>query len=312
MPLYRPALLLVLMFALAACANTSASQRVAVAPAAAPATTAANDQLYALAWVQTSIEFQSVTRTIYASATRRMAHVLEWHQLAVKGSDADERAAAAARIAAWNAMPIDERANNDDGQPLAIILDADETVIDNSPYQARRFDLNSGYDRESWAAWVAEQRAAAIPGAVEFTRWAAANDIAVFYISNRGADGSAATVANLRALGFPHPENAERVLLLDDSRGFGRDKVSRRQLVDRDYRVIGVFGDNIGDFISGTSTDVAGRQRRLETYRDWWGDRWYALPNPMYGSWVDALTAHCDQGASNAPRDCMNAALRRN
>jgi acid phosphatase len=172
-------------------------------------------------------------------------------------------------------------------------------------------DVAGGFDAASWSAWVQERRARAVPGAVEFTQWAAAQGIAVFYVTNRDAADGAATADNLRALGLPLPTEAERLLLLDNARGFGSDKVSRRQLVDRDFRVIGLFGDNLGDFVSGIRADNATRAQRLATYRNWWGERWYALPNTMYGSWVDALVKSCAEAKAMAPRDCMREALRR-
>jgi 5'-nucleotidase (lipoprotein e(P4) family) len=305
MTLRTPAAVL-FCFLLAACATP------AIKPSAPPAAAApANDQLYAVAWQQTAIEYQSLTRTVYSGAQRRLAAVVQWQQQASSADSEEARAAASNALVNWNAMPLDERADNDGGQPLAIILDADETVIDNSAYQVRRIDADGGFDAGSWSAWVQERRALAVPGAVEFTQWAASQDIAVFYVTNRDAVDGAATADNLRALGFPLPEGDARLLLLDAARGFANDKVSRRQLVDRDYRVIGLFGDNLGDFVSGIRADNPTRARRLATYRSWWGDRWYMLPNTMYGTWVDALTKACAEATQKAPRDCMRDGLRR-
>jgi acid phosphatase len=289
---------------LSACAATAPRE------AAAPATPA-NDQLYAVAWQQDAVEYEATARTVYAGARRALAPVVQWQQQAAAATDEAALAAAANQLANWNAMPMAERADNDEGQPLAIILDVDETVLDNTPYQARRIDVDGLYEPASWSAWVAERRARAVPGAVEFTQWAAGAGIAVFYVTNRSAADGAATADNLRALGFPLPEGEERLLLLDDARGFGSDKVSRRQLVDRDYRVIGLFGDNLGDFLGGVKTDNATRKRRTATYRDWWGSRWFMLPNPMYGSWVDAASKFCDGAEKDDARACMRRNLRR-
>jgi len=307
----RIASIILLALALSACASGLPRATSAPADAAPAAVAGANDQLYAVAWQQTAIEYQSLTRTVYAGAQRRLTGVVAWQQQANSDASAEVRAVAASSLSTWNAMPIDERANNDSGQPLAIILDADETVIDNSAYQARRIDANGSFDPDSWSAWVQERRAHAVPGAVEFVQWAASQDIAVFYVTNRDAADGAATAENLRALGFPLPAGDERLLLLDPARDFGSDKVSRRQLIDRDYRVIGVFGDNLGDFVSGIRADNPTRARRLATYRSWWGDRWYMLPNTMYGTWVDALTNSCSEATQKAPRDCMRDGLRR-
>lgn len=305
MTLRQPAAALLCLL-LAACATT-AGKPSSPASAAAPA----NDQLYAVAWQQTATEYEATARSVYVGARRALAPVVQWQQQAASAPDAEARATAANQLGNWNAMPMAERAGNDDGQPLAIILDADETVLDNSPYQARRIDVDGLYEPESWSAWVAERRAKAVPGSVEFTQWAAGAGIAVFYVTNRSAADGAATADNLRALGFPLPEDSERLLLLDDARGFGSDKISRRQLVDRDFRVIGVFGDNLGDFLGGVKTDNPTRKRRTATYRDWWGSRWFMLPNPMYGSWVDAASKFCDGAEKDDPRACMRRNLRR-
>jgi acid phosphatase len=291
---------------LAACA-TPPGRPTAPAAGAAPA----NDQLYAVAWQQDAVEYEATARSVYVGARRALAPVVQWQQQAASGTDDEARAAAANQLGNWNAMPMAERLGNDAGQPLAIILDADETVLDNSPYQARRIDVDALFEPDSWSAWVSERRARAVPGSVEFTQWAAGAGIAVFYVTNRSAADGAATADNLRALGFPLPDDGERLLLLDDARGFGSDKVSRRKLVDRDHRVIGMFGDNLGDFLGGVKTDNPTRKRRTATYRDWWGSRWFMLPNPMYGSWVDAAAKFCDGAEKDDPRACMRRNLRR-
>ena len=78
--------------------------------------------------------------------------------------------------------------------PPAVILDIDETVLDNSYYQARQVRDNSAFAAETWDRWCLEARATAIPGALEFTRDAEKRGVTVFYITNRAAkveDGNA-------------------------------------------------------------------------------------------------------------------------
>jgi predicted secreted acid phosphatase len=48
-------------------------------------------------------------------------------------------------------------------------------------------------------------------------------------------------------------------------------------------------GDNLGDFIDTTRGTPADRFRVIRPYRNWWGERWIMLPNPLYGSWEDSL-----------------------
>ena len=75
------------------------------------------------------------------------------------------------------------------GLPPAVVLDIDETVLDNSPYQARLIRDGKAYDDASWAAWCKEERARALPGAVAFTQFAAAHGIAVRVCHVRWRDG---------------------------------------------------------------------------------------------------------------------------
>ncbi|MFO0027646.1 MAG: hypothetical protein ACK558_02150 [Pseudomonadota bacterium] len=120
---------------------------------AAPAVTAvpANDQRYAGAWQQDAVESEATARSVDGGARRALAPVAQWQQ-ALSAPDEEARAAGANQIGAWNAMPMAERLGNDEGQPLAIILDADETALDNSPYQARRIDVDGFHEPESWSA----------------------------------------------------------------------------------------------------------------------------------------------------------------
>lgn len=266
-------------------------------PTAAPvssATIPAHDQRFAVAWVQTATEYEALARMVFEAARHRLDPIIT--------------AARADQLRDWTAMPADEYQGSDAGQPLAVIFDVDETLFDNSAYQRRLIAADAGYDPATWLAWSLEARARAIPGAVEFTRWLDARGVRVFYVTNRKTDEREATLANLRALGFPVDADGGNLLLRDDAAGFGKDKVSRRQLVDREHRVIAQFGDNLGDFLGGIFADNDTRRARIAPYRSWWGARWFVLPNPMYGSWVDAITVACRGGASpEDPRACMDS-----
>ncbi|MDE2088234.1 MAG: acid phosphatase, partial [Xanthomonadaceae bacterium] len=138
-------------------------------PAAAPvAEVAANDNLNAVAWAQTAIEHDLV----YLQAYR----------------DAQSRLLGALHDPHWDALTREDRVVPAAGLPPAVVLDIDETVLDNSPYQARLVKSGGAYDETSWAAWCKEERARALPGALAFTRFAAAHGIAVIYLSNRAKD----------------------------------------------------------------------------------------------------------------------------
>lgn len=285
---------------LTACATPGVPPVPAKAPAAntgatpeLPAT-AAHDQRHAVAWVQTSTEYQALALMVFQNARQRLEPVIT--------------AGRADQLRDWSAMPADEFLDNDNGQRLAVIFDVDETLIDNSAYQARLVATGETFAPDTWLAWVLEARARAIPGAVEFTRWLDGRGVRVWYVTNRVVPEREATLANLRALGFPVDADGGNLLVRDDDGGFGKDKVSRRQLVDGEHRVIAMFGDNLGDFLGGVFADNATRSARIAPYQAWWGERWFVLPNPLYGSWVDAITESCRGEASVAdPRACMDS-----
>ena len=88
-------------------------------------------------------------------------------------------------------------------KPLAIIADVDETVLDNSPYDGKLILNNTTYNRESWVEWGNLEIAEAIPGALEFLKYASEKNVEIFYISNRYSEQLDATVNNLKKLGFP-------------------------------------------------------------------------------------------------------------
>ncbi|HET9048464.1 MAG TPA: HAD family acid phosphatase [Chiayiivirga sp.] len=278
--------LLAVAVLLGACAT---APRPVVSPSAATEAVPAHDNLNATVWMQSSAEYEASIRGIYAAAERSLD--------------------AALADSSWSALPQGESQAGFESKPPAIIVDADETMIDNSAYQARSIRENRGYTAESWQAWVNARAARAMPGAVDFANYAKARDVTIFFITNRDAPAEyAATVANLRALGFPIADDASNVVLRGDARAPDREKGDRRRWVGRNYRVVLMLGDNLADFLDGTSADVATRQTLMAPYREWWGQRWFMLPNPTYGSWENAVLRSCERDTS--PRACLRASLR--
>lgn len=249
----------------------------------------AHDNLNATVWMQASAEYEASVRGIYAAAKRSLDTAL-----------ADP---------SWSALPYGEFQAGFEAKPPAIVVDADETMIDNSAYQARSIKENRGYSIETWQAWVQAAAAKAMPGALDFARYADAHGVTIFFVTNRDApEETAATIANLRALGFPIAADASNVMLRGDLRAPACEKGERRRLIERDYRVVLMLGDNLADFLDGTSADVATRQELMAPYQAWWGERWFMLPNPAYGSWENALLRACSQDMG--PRACLQSSLR--
>ena len=258
---------------LAGCAATPPRPATAPAAAAAAATSAtANDNLNSVMWAQTAIEHDLIYIQTFRNAQSRLLTALRDPQ--------------------WDALAKEDRTMPIAGLPPAVVLDIDEPVLDNSPYQARLVKSGGQYDEASWAAWCKEERARAMPGALAFTRYAAEHGIAVIYLSNRAQDLDTATLANLRQLGFP-VSGPEAFLglgtVLPGCEQVGTEKGCRRQLVSRKYRVLMQFGDQLGDFVDVVANTEAGRKQAIAGYMDWVGTRWFVLPNPTYGSWEPAL-----------------------
>ncbi|HET7126233.1 MAG TPA: 5'-nucleotidase, lipoprotein e(P4) family [Lysobacter sp.] len=257
--------LLACALALAACKPTAP-----VTDATKPV--AASDNLNAVLWMQDSAEYGAVCETVYRAATAQLDAAL-----ADKTRDA---------------LVPEERGNAATGLPPAVILDVDETVLDNSPYQARLIANGKEYDDVSWDAWVAEKKAQPLPGVVAFTQAAAARGITVLYLSNRDEHLQAATIANLKAVGLP-VKDADVFLglgtFVKDCEQNGSEKNCRRRLAGQKYRVLMQFGDQLGDFVQIVSNVPKDRGQLAGKYRDWFGQRWWMLPNPSYGSWEPAV-----------------------
>ena len=81
----------------------------------------------------------------------------------------------------------------------------------------------------------------------------------------------------------------DNVLLLGEKDGWGRDKTSRREFVAANYRVIMLFGDNLGDFIADTAENQKERSDLISQNLEHWGNSWFMLANPTYGGWQSDL-----------------------
>jgi len=245
----------------------------AVRPASIDAVPA-DDNLNAVLWFQASAEYRASTETIYRAAADKL-------DVALKEKH-------------WDALVPGERDNvgKTDGLKPAVVMDVDETVLDNSPYQARLIRDNTEYSDPSWDLWVAEKKAKAVPGVVDFAKAAAAKGVTILYLSNRAVHLKDATIANLKAVGMPVASDDVFLGLgtvLPGCEQNGTEKNCRRRLAGQKYRVLMQFGDQFGDFVEVVANTPQGRAQLLDEYNDWFGERWWMLPNPTYGSWEPAL-----------------------
>src|SRR5690606_10047336 len=155
-----------------------------------------------------------------------------------------------------------------------------ETVLDNSPYQARLVRDQAQYNDPDWDMWVAEEKARAVPGVVAFAKAAAAKGVTILYITNRAVHLEDATVANLRAVGMPVASDDVFLGLgtvVPGCEQQGSGKTCRRRLAGREYRVLMQFGDQLGDFVEPADNTPAARAALLDAYGDRVGGRRWML-----------------------------------
>jgi 5'-nucleotidase (lipoprotein e(P4) family) len=217
----------------------------ATAGGAAPADRALPAEVH---WVRTSAEYHALFLEVYRWA-----------------GDAVAEAAARRQPGTW-----------------AVILDVDETVLDNSEYQAGRARQGLGFTNESWNEWVREEAATALPGARRFVDDVRSRGGRVVLVTNRDEVVCDPTRRNLEAVDV-------RVDLVLCRRPGPSEKESRFRSVEDGtasdafpaLEVVAWVGDNIHDFPGGSQALRNGDPVALAAF----GQRYFVLPNPMYGSW---------------------------
>ncbi len=178
-------------------------------------------------------------------------------------------------------MRVAEFVKQKSAKPKAVVVDIDETMLDNSPFEAQEIIDNKGFTPELWKKWSAMAKAKALPGAVAFTHVCDSLGVQVIYISNRKVSEVDVTVKNLDSLGFSFARKENMIFKEDVS-----SKKSRRDKISEKFEIVLLIGDNLNDLSEvfenrgldwGTSV--------VEQNRKEFGNRFIVLPNPMYGDW---------------------------
>ncbi|MCF8372273.1 MAG: 5'-nucleotidase, lipoprotein e(P4) family [Bacteroidales bacterium] len=196
-------------------------------------------------------------------------------------------------------MLVSHLDNKQDDLPPCVVLDIDETVLDNSPFEGKYIETGKPYSSESWKEWSDLAQATAIPGALRFCNFSMEQGVEVFYVSNRRANELEGTRKNLSDLGFPNSDDNHILLRTDES-----SKKSRRSKIAESHSILLLLGDNLDDF----SELFENRQIDLgyglvDQEREKFGNRFILLPNPMYGSWESAaLKNETDETLSKAKK----------
>ena len=265
MKIHIPILILTIIASLTACTQTSLSKEQQ-----------AKDPQMGIAWVDSAAEYDALTLQAYQNATRHLdALIADTNSTAMPG---------------YQSKP---------GLPPAVILDVDETSLSNVDFQSY---IKGNFSHEAFDYWQLNNPARRLEGAPEFIQAAREKGVTVFFITNRPcherdfAPGpcpqEAITLKNLAEAGIE--TDVEHLMLVGEKPGWSREKRFRQELVARDYRVIMLFGDDLGDFLPcvrakpvapcpAATADYRARVTREHT--EYWGVRWHILPNPMHGSW---------------------------
>lgn len=192
-------------------------------------------------------------------------------------------------------IALDTRMNVADmSKPLAVVLDVDETLLDNSYYEANLIETNTTYTSETWKEWSDMQCATAIPGAVEFLNYVDSKGIEIIYVSNRRENELEASIVNMEKVGFPAVSEDNIFFRTDES-----SKVARRAMVSENYNIILLVGDNLADFAEDFEDRSANYGKDVvANNKDKFGTEYIILPNPMYGKWERVLPSDEDKSAT--------------
>ena len=238
----------------------------------------AHEDLDAAAWIHTSAEYQAITTAVYRAAEEKLALAL-----------ADDQ---------WSALPAQQDQFNNAGVadlPPAVILDVDETVLNNNAFQARMIENGTEYSVERWNLWVDEASASLVAGAKEYLEACERLGIEVLFVTNRTVDIERETRRNLERLGALTPDDEDWILSKYGRDGWTTDKSTRRAYIAKHFRVLMVIGDDLNDFVwAGDKPTATQRRAKAAAFEQWWGHKWFLLPNPNYGGWERALYAFDD------------------
>lgn len=240
---------------------------VGLSPAAWAQAVPANDNLNAVLWMQRSAEYKANTTAVFELAQIRLDQAL--------------------KDKSWTAAPAEQTGEYGTLSP-AIVIDVDETVLDNSNYQAWMVTTGETFNPKTWTAFVKSETSTAIPGAIEFAKYAESKGVRMFYVTNRTKVEEAPTRENMRKLGFPMAANMDTILSAKEQPDWGSAKGTRRAAIARHYRILLLIGDNLGDFTDAYKGSVEERQDVFEQNAARWGHDWLMLPNPSYGSFESA------------------------
>ena len=170
-------------------------------------------------------------------------------------------------------------------KPYSIVLDIDETVLSNIPFQVKMIKDGTAFNPKLWDEWVQKAEATPVAGAKEFLQFADKNKVQIYYISDRTDAQVDITIKNLEAQGLP-VQGRDHLMFKKEG---DKSKEGRRQEVLKHTNLVMLFGDNLVDFAEFSTKSEADRDKMFEQLKAEFGDKFIIFPNPMYGSWESAV-----------------------
>jgi 5'-nucleotidase (lipoprotein e(P4) family) len=226
----------------------------------------------------------------YTTAVLWQQHAGEYRALAFQ----------AYNFAKLSLLPRLAEANN--GKKNCVVVDVDETILDNSPFQGYEIRNNRVYDQKDWLNWTSKGIADTVPGALGFLKLAASKGVETFYISNRGQEEVESTLRNLQQLGFPFADKAHTMFRTTTS-----DKEPRRQMVSEQYNILLLCGDNLSDFSNIFYREGKNTIEQVNAMQRTFGTRFVVLPNPMYGDWEKLIYKPDSKTEASKSQDRLEA-----
>ena len=211
---------------------------------------------------------------------------------------------------AYNAAKVAfDHAKVTKGKKKAVVVDLDETMLDNSLYAGWQVKNNKPFDGKDWTRWVEARQSRAIPGAVEFNNYVNSHNGKMFYVTNRkDSTEKTGTIDDMKRLGFKG--------LDDSSFYFKKDKSAKAarfaEIEKQGYEIVLYAGDNLDDF-GDTVYGKSNNERRsfVQQNQTKFGKTFIVLPNANYGGWegglADGYFKKDTQGKIKARLDAVQA-----
>lgn len=248
-----------------------------------------NDNMNSVLWMQTAAEYRGNNINLYQSAISQLGNAVKHKNIT----------AALEQASLYNCIAgIPCKNETMSTLPTSVVLDIDETVLDNSIYQARLIRDKTQWNKETWDKWIESKQATPIPGAIEFIKAAKKQSITIIYITNRRCSKRVGntdtcpqkkdTIANLLKAGFPAMTAKDRLLLQNEEPGWDQsEKRKRRKFISRQYRIAMLIGDDLGDLAPNVKKiSIDKRYKVVNKHKLLYGKYWFQLTNPTYGSWM--------------------------